>query len=66
MISAIFVRSGGPSAAASIIDSRKYGGPIAAGVTTQSAFASLFPLLSNRCYVRGASAMRESCGYVAR
>jgi DNA-binding MarR family transcriptional regulator len=39
MISAIFARSGGPPAAALITsaDSRKYCGPIAAGVITQSA-----------------------------
>ena len=42
MISAIFARSGGPPAAALITsaDSRKYCGPIAAGVITQSALAS--------------------------
>ena len=50
MISAIFARSGGPPAAALITsaDSRKYCGPIAAGVITQSAFTSWLPLLSNR------------------
>ncbi len=42
MISAIFARSGGPPAAALITsaDSRKYCGPIAAGVTTHSTFTS--------------------------
>jgi hypothetical protein len=45
MISAIFARSGGPPAAALITsaDSRKYCGPIAAGVITQSALASWVP-----------------------
>ena len=45
MISAIFARSGGPSTAALITsaDSRKYCGPIAAGVITQSALASCVP-----------------------
>jgi hypothetical protein len=50
MVSANFARSGGPLVGALITaaDSRKYCGPIAAGVITQSAFASLIPLLSNR------------------
>src|SRR5215831_8884416 len=50
MISAILARSGGPPNAALITsaDSRKYSGPIAAGVITQSAFASWLPLLSKR------------------
>jgi hypothetical protein len=49
MIPAILVWSGGPPAAALITsaDSRKYCGPIAAGVITQSAFTSQLPLLSN-------------------
>lgn len=49
MISAILARSGGPPAAALITsaESRKYCGPIAAGVITQSTFASWIPLLSN-------------------
>jgi len=43
-------RSGGPPAAALItsVDSRKYCGPIAAGVITQSAVTSWLLLLSNR------------------
>ena len=50
MISAIFARSGGPPAAALITsaDSRKYCGPIAAGVIKQSAFTASIPWLSNR------------------
>ena len=50
MISANFARSDGPPAVAFITsaDSRKYCGPIAAGVITQSAFTSWIPLLSNR------------------
>ena len=50
MISTIFARSGGPPAAALITsaNSRKYCGPIAAGVITQSALASWVPWLSNR------------------
>ena len=50
MISAIFVRSGGPPAAALMTSaaSRKYCGPIAAGVITQRAFTPFVPLLSKR------------------
>jgi hypothetical protein len=50
MIAIIFALSGGPPAAALITsaDSRKYCGPMAAGVITQSAFTSWAPLLSNR------------------
>jgi hypothetical protein len=50
MISASLARSGGPPPAALITsaDSRKYYGPIAAGLMTQSAFTSWIPLLSNR------------------
>ena len=50
MISAILARSGGPPAAALSTSkaSRKYSGPIAAGVITHSAFAYWLPLLSNR------------------
>jgi len=45
MIAIIFAGSGGPPAAALITsaDSRKYCGPIAAGVTTQSTFTSSLP-----------------------
>ncbi len=51
MISTILTRSGGPPRAALTTSaaSRKYCGPIAAGVMAQSAFASWLPLLSNRC-----------------
>jgi len=50
MISAILVRSGGPPAAAltTSAESRKYCGPIAAGVMTQSTFTSRLPSLSIR------------------
>ena len=50
MMSAILTRSGGPPAAASITAaaSRKYCGPIAAGVMAQRAFTSWLPALSNR------------------
>jgi hypothetical protein len=50
MISAILTRSGGPPAAALITAaaSRKYCGPIAAGVMAQRAFTSWLPWLSNR------------------
>jgi hypothetical protein len=50
MISDTLARSGGPPAAAFIASrtSRKYCGPIAAGVITQSTFASWLPRLSNR------------------
>ena len=61
MISAIVARSGGPPAAALITsaDSRKYCGPIAAGVITQSAFTSWAPLLSKRlAYGRQAARIR--------
>lgn len=46
MISVIFTRSGGPPAAALITSAawRKYCGPMAAGVITQSAFASRLQL----------------------
>ncbi|WP_159432192.1 MarR family winged helix-turn-helix transcriptional regulator [Rhizobium miluonense] len=48
MVSIIFARSGGPSTAAlsAAKASRKYSGPIAAGVTTQSTLAVSGPLLS--------------------
>ncbi len=50
MISINFALSGGPPAAAFIRSraSRKYCGPMAAGVTAQSTFTSSVPLLSNR------------------
>jgi hypothetical protein len=50
MISAIFARSGGPPGVPLITSAvpRKYCGPIAAGVITQSVFTSWIPLLSNR------------------
>ena len=49
MISATFVRSGGPPAAALITSalSRKNCGHSAAGVTAHSTLASVIPLLSN-------------------
>ncbi len=49
MTSAIFARSGGPPAASLITwaASRKYCGPIAAGVITQSAFESWIPLFDD-------------------
>ena len=50
MITASFARSGGPPTAALSTSnaSRKYCGPIAAGVITHSAFASWLARLSNR------------------
>jgi hypothetical protein len=50
IISTIFARSGGPPFAALITSaaSRKYCGPIAAGVTRQSTFTSWLVLLSKR------------------
>jgi hypothetical protein len=48
MISSNLVLSGGPTALSSAKVSRKYSGPIAARVITQSDFASALALLSKR------------------